>query len=267
MKRLDPLTVDLGGTNLIEASAGTGKTYTIALLVVRFVVERKLSIAQILVVTYTIAATAELRSRIRARLREAANALEDGAAVEDELLRGLVEKWRVDGIAEDARVRLEIALREFDEAPIFTIHGFCQRVLQEHAFESGVPFGAELIPVQAPLENEIVLDLWRRALDAEPAEVARRVAPKIALRDLRLLVRLALSKRRARFLPEDGGDDRVRILRWIAEEARLEARRRKEATNTQSFDDLLYGSTLRSLPTRRPAGVSPHASATSSRLR
>lgn len=84
MKSLDASTVPLGGTVLIEASAGTGKTYTIATLFVRLLLEQRLEVSQILVVTYTRAATAELRDRIRRRLLEAVAAA-DGAAVDDTL--------------------------------------------------------------------------------------------------------------------------------------------------------------------------------------
>ena len=73
MRQLDQTTLSLEGTHLIEASAGTGKTHTIASLYLRLLLERELNVNQILVVTFTNAATAELRGRIRGRLREAAD--------------------------------------------------------------------------------------------------------------------------------------------------------------------------------------------------
>src|SRR3954466_7095817 len=111
------------GRLLIEASAGTGKTFTIALLVLRLLLERDgLTIDQILVTTFTELATAELRGRIRDRLKDALLAFQTGES-EDDLLRQILKN--VDrGVA---TVRLQDALAQFDEAPIYTIHGFCQR--------------------------------------------------------------------------------------------------------------------------------------------
>ncbi|MEP6956681.1 MAG: UvrD-helicase domain-containing protein, partial [Chthoniobacterales bacterium] len=132
-EKFDVLETEIGGgTMLIEASAGTGKTFTIAFLVLRLLLERpELTIDRILVTTFTELATAELRGRIRERLR-AALALFGGGPSDDELLLQL-RKRHPDQRA--AATRLEAALVNFDEAPIYTIHGFCQRVLAERAFE------------------------------------------------------------------------------------------------------------------------------------
>ena len=126
---LDPLTVPLEGTQLIEASAGTGKTYTIAFLFLRLIVERDVPVEQILVVTFTRAATAELSDRLRARLREALSLLDhrEGVAVGDDTLR----RWLAslpDPV--EARRRVAEALHGMDAAAISTIHGFCARMLQ-----------------------------------------------------------------------------------------------------------------------------------------
>ncbi|CAN5524773.1 hypothetical protein BH18VER2_BH18VER2_08800 [soil metagenome] len=146
------------GTTLIEASAGTGKTFTISGLVLRLLLERpELTIDRILVTTFTELATAELRGRIRARLRNAMTAFRSGAA-DDELLSSLLKK-HPDHRA--AAGRLRAALITFDEAPIYTIHGFCQRVLADRAFESGTLFDAELVTNQSDLLREIVEDFWR----------------------------------------------------------------------------------------------------------
>ncbi|HEY3663187.1 MAG TPA: exodeoxyribonuclease V subunit beta [Chthoniobacterales bacterium] len=146
------------GTTLIEASAGTGKTFTISGLVLRLLLERPdLTIDRILVTTFTELATAELRGRIRTLLRDAIAAFRSGTA-DDELLSGLLKK-QTDHRA--ATTRLEAALVTFDEAPIYTIHGFCQRVLAERAFESGTLFDAELVTNQSDLLREIVEDFWR----------------------------------------------------------------------------------------------------------
>ncbi len=111
--------LDLTRDTVVEASAGTGKTYTIEHLVGRLLLERELGIDQILLVTFTEKATGEMKQRIRAYL---------------ELL--LVEE-QSPPLDEAARVHLARELERFDEAAITTIHGFCQRVLTEFAFENG----------------------------------------------------------------------------------------------------------------------------------
>src|SRR5262249_59974192 len=136
--------VPLSGVTLIEASAGTGKTYTLAALFVRLLLESELRVDEILVVTYTRAATAELRVRIRKRIVQAIDALDGAPQPGDVLLENLYEQARQSGQTARKRARLLDALRSFDEAAIFTIHGFCQRVLKRHAFESGAAFQAEL---------------------------------------------------------------------------------------------------------------------------
>ncbi len=131
------------GINLIEASAGTGKTYAIAMLVLRFVVEQDITIDQLLVVTFTKAATEELRSRVRQRLADAKRALAGSADEVDSNVANWLEN--LDMEPELIRRRLDLALLNIDRAGIFTIHGFCQRVLSEHALESGQLFDATLI--------------------------------------------------------------------------------------------------------------------------
>lgn len=169
MRELEHLAIELSGKNLIEASAGTGKTYAIACLYLRLVIETGLTPDQILVVTYTEAATEELRGRIRARIREALDVFA-GAETKDPFLRGLAanENGRGPG-CEEARDRLDRALKSFDLASIFTIHGFCLRALQDNAFESGSLYDTELVTDQVGLLQEVVDDFWRRTFFAEPA--------------------------------------------------------------------------------------------------
>jgi exodeoxyribonuclease V beta subunit len=147
------------GTSLVEASAGTGKTFTIAGLFLRLILEKNLSVREILVVTYTVAATEELRYRIRQTLAKALQAFTSGAT-DDAFLRALVTR-HADQRA-DLAARLDRALYGFDEAPIYTIHGFCQRVLRDRAFETGNLFDTELVTDQAPLLRQLVEDYWRK---------------------------------------------------------------------------------------------------------
>jgi exodeoxyribonuclease V beta subunit len=180
MHRLDPLTIPLSGVNLIEASAGTGKTYTIATLYLRLLVEslragEPISVRNILVVTFTNAATDELRGRIRARLREALTLLRDGPAESsDPTLLSILEQAG-DPLA--LKRHLENELTCIDEAAIHTIHGFCQRMLVENAFESGALFEAEFIQNEDELIDEVVHDYWRRhfyGIDAGRAELLQK---------------------------------------------------------------------------------------------
>lgn len=146
------------GTSVIEASAGTGKTYTITALFVRLIVEQNLSVREILVVTYTEAATEELRDRIRSVLSEALRAFATGAS-NVPFLQALVDRDRAE--AKEMEARLQSALWGFDEAPIYTIHGFCQRTLRDRAFESGILFDTELVTDPSDLLQEIADDFWR----------------------------------------------------------------------------------------------------------
>ncbi|MGL5597501.1 MAG: exodeoxyribonuclease V subunit beta [Aeromonas sp.] len=172
---LNTLRFPLHGERLIEASAGTGKTYTIAGLYLRLLLghgplieegvdagqpsahERPLSVTEILVVTFTEAATAELRGRIRARIHEARLAFMRGESKDDLLAQLLVE-------VEDhelAARRLLAAERQMDEAAVFTIHGFCQRMLKQNAFESGALFETEFLTDDSQIRLQAVSDYWR----------------------------------------------------------------------------------------------------------
>ncbi|MBL4848704.1 MAG: exodeoxyribonuclease V subunit beta [Planctomycetes bacterium] len=148
------------GVTLIEASAGTGKTYTITTLVLKLLIEVGLSITQILVVTFTEAATAELRDRVRARLRAALLAYQGSWPAKDPWLKGFVEERQAAGEADGDVERIQAGLAEFDQATIATIHGFCMRMLQENAFESGIRFDAELMTSMRELIDEVAADFW-----------------------------------------------------------------------------------------------------------
>ena len=169
---LDPLRFPLTGVRLIEASAGTGKTYTITGLYLRLLLghgpadahgeltafARPLAVPEILVVTFTEAATEELRGRILARIREARRAFEAGES-SDPLLAELL------GACDDRALATRLLLtaeRQMDEAAIYTIHGFCQRMLKRNAFESGSLFDTEFVGDDGRLRFEAVADFWRQ---------------------------------------------------------------------------------------------------------
>lgn len=154
----------LQGIQLVEASAGTGKTWTLCALLLRLLLEKGLALNQILVVTFTKAATAELRERVRGRLEETRRALEGQApAAGDPFVPELLARLRGLG-HEDAllKSRLDLALHGFDEAAIFTIHGFAQRSLAELGFAAGLPTQLEALTDEAPLREELARAWWRR---------------------------------------------------------------------------------------------------------
>ncbi|MDH1102142.1 exodeoxyribonuclease V subunit beta [Pseudomonas mosselii] len=163
------LSFPLHGSQLIEASAGTGKTFTISALYLRLILghggeqgfSRELLPPQILVVTFTDAATKELRERIRARLAEAARFFRGELDGADPLLHLLRDDYPQEQWPRCAS-RLEIAVQWMDEAAVSTIHGWCQRMLREHAFDSGSLFTQSLETDHSDLLGQVMRDYWRR---------------------------------------------------------------------------------------------------------
>ncbi|EML3060808.1 TPA: exodeoxyribonuclease V subunit beta [Klebsiella pneumoniae] len=163
---VDPLRLPLIGERLIEASAGTGKTFTIAALYLRLLLglggeaayPRAISVEELLVVTFTEAATEELRGRIRSNIHELRIACLRGESdnpLYSALLAEIADK-------DDAAKTLLLAERQMDEAAVFTIHGFCQRMLSLNAFESGMLFEQQLIEDESRLRYQACADFWRR---------------------------------------------------------------------------------------------------------
>ncbi len=194
--------VALAGTNLIEASAGTGKTYAIATLYVRSLLETEARVENILVVTYTRAATAELRDRIRRRITETREALRTESS-EDESLQAFIDSRIAAGTVALDRKRLSLALRSFDQAAIFTIHGFCQRCLQESAFESGTAFESEFEADDRILASEIADDFWANEMfNVDPALFAYYQSQKLSPKTLRKLAQEIIGNPDLQVLPE-----------------------------------------------------------------
>lgn len=178
MTPFNPLECPLEGVRLIEAGAGTGKTWNISRLALRLVVEKGLRVDRILIVTFTEAATAEIRERLRSLLRSARDiaALKRPPAAGEEDIRVLIERA---GSGVLARARLNAALHDFDSAPVCTIHGFCLRLLTERPFESSSPFQSGLMDEtqKKSLENEVARDFFSTEIACAPllsAEFASR---------------------------------------------------------------------------------------------
>ncbi|MDP2507100.1 exodeoxyribonuclease V subunit beta [Oceanobacter sp. 3_MG-2023] len=208
---LDISTFPLLGQSLIEASAGTGKTYTIASLYSRLLIGHhtglgQLSCDQVLVVTFTNAATEELRGRIRERIRhnfEDVVRLRGGQPVDD----ALFGQWLAQLALDDEGLQrlatwLQANLARMDDASIFTIHGFCQRMLKQFAFDTGVMFSAELVLDADQYLRQACEDVWRRGLYHQQilaVEWLSAVFPTPA--DLMSTVRHWFARPDARFIP------------------------------------------------------------------
>src|SRR5574343_621676 len=163
----------LRGSHLIEASAGTGKTWTIAALYVRLVLGhgdantapvRPLLPQDVLVMTFTRAATRELSDRIRARLTEAAQVFRGLQPTNDAFLLRLMDDYPAGEPREQAAWRLALAAQAMDDAAVYTIDAWCQRMLREHALGSGNLFDEQLVGDEAALRLQAVQDYWRQQL-------------------------------------------------------------------------------------------------------
>lgn len=196
-------------TNLIEANAGTGKTYTITALFLRLLIERGLDADNILAVTFTQAAAYELKERIRSRIYDAVTIfsydkklpdnIKENLQNNDPFLFGLYER-QTD--KKKAFKLLNAALRNFDLASIFTIHGFCRRILYENTFESGGLFDTTLVTENASFLMEIAEDFWRKYTYNLPPLFANYLKKSISVNLLYRLIKDFKMSRCVEILPD-----------------------------------------------------------------
>lgn len=169
MQKLETISLPLDRAGLIEASAGTGKTYTMANLYLRLILGvgcAPLLVEQILVVTFTKASTQELRDRIRAKLIAVADLFErpeldahQQTLASDPFLSALFEQLQPR--RNEARLRLKVAIQDIDLASIFTIDSFCQKMLFQFAFDSGIRFDIDLQADESALLQRLSEESWR----------------------------------------------------------------------------------------------------------
>lgn len=203
MKTLDIFNVEFDGFNLVEASAGTGKTYNITSLYIRAIIEKNLTPSEILVLTFTEDATAELKQRIRSRIQECISAIENNDVKEDLFLKEVRKRH-----SKQALLRLQSALYTFDEAMISTIHGFCQKLLREHSLELGVQSDFEILTDVTDYLQNSVDSIWRKFIkDNSNSEDGRSLisyykTEKINPDSLAELVRKVLNKPYAELKPD-----------------------------------------------------------------
>lgn len=176
--------VPLEGSNIIEASAGTGKTYSIAILALRLLLEKQIPIQEILMVTFTNAAVAELEERIRKFVRNAWR-YSHGEAITDSNIKEVVDKAVSVSSEKDVINLLQSAVINLDETKVMTIHGFCKLTLSEFAFETGQLFSAELVKdISSILEVEIQ-DFWRKHITVLDKELlATLIENKLNQKDI-----------------------------------------------------------------------------------
>jgi exodeoxyribonuclease V beta subunit len=222
------------GVTVLEASAGTGKTWTIAALATRYVADG-LPLEQLLIVTFTRMATGELRDRVRERLasaRDALDAIAGGAAPDgfDPVVRLLAA-----GSPQEValrRARIVRALAEFDSATITTIHSFCQEALGELGFAADLDRDHRFEEDVRDLAEEVVDDLYVRGFLTRPPHFGRAEAGRVALR--------AIANPSAALEPRSAPRTSFAGMRFgLATAARAELDRRKRAAALVTFDDLL----------------------------
>jgi len=211
---------------LIEASAGTGKTYTIGLIVIRLLLENNLPIEKIVLITFTEAATAELKKNTSERIREYASNNSEKLTLPQ-------------------KANLLDAIARIDEMPVFTIHGFCKRLLSEFAFEIGNFEEMEIITNQKDIENRVVADFWRREIeklkDAEIKNLPQKFSPEILKTGIENVINFPDAKIKCKNKNlEANGDNLVAELQHKMAKEFLEAlRAEKKKLKVMGFDDLI----------------------------
>ncbi|EON25697.1 exodeoxyribonuclease V, beta subunit [Nocardioides sp. CF8] len=224
------------GITLLEASAGTGKTWTIAALVTKHVAEGRVALDEMLVVTFTRAASQELRERVRAQLDEAVQVLADPASRES---GNRLHDWLLGADAAEVAQRLRrltAALVSFDEATIATIHQFCQLVLRSLGVAGDTDSGATLVEDLEQLTSEVVDDLYL-------ARFGKEEKPPWSRTEALALAREVVGDPRAVIEPvavlTEAPDSPAAIRVRFATEVLDEVERRKRRLGVLSYDDLL----------------------------
>jgi len=170
----------LEGKVLIEASAGTGKTYTIGLIVLRLLLEKGLTIEKIVLITFTKAATAELKKNTAEKIREAYDIWKNGFKENSDLTE-IVENAKKEH-KQIKEANLLDAIARIDEMPVFTIHSFCERLLSEFAFETGNFEEKEVVTNLSDIKDRVIANFWRerikdldKTVELTPADLSKSI--------------------------------------------------------------------------------------------
>ena len=192
---LNAISLPLNQVNLIEASAGTGKTYTIGSIYLRLLLQagencfsRPLNVEEILVVTFTEMATEDLKRKIRERLTAAISVFSEYYETQDKAIFTGEHQFLAELLPylEDiptALRRLKLAEQNLDLASIYTIHGFCRRMLMQHAFNSGVHFNLKLLKDQSDLLKQFANEFWREHFYSQSFEIANFISKELGSPD------------------------------------------------------------------------------------
>lgn len=220
MHPLDINTLPLNEKVLIEASAGTGKTYTIGLIVLRLLLEKHLPIEKIVLITFTEAATAELKKKTAERIREHYSNNSEKLTLPE-------------------KASLLDAIARIDEMPVFTIHGFCKRLLSEFAFETQNFEDMEIITNQKDIENRIVADFWRSEIEkleeAEIKDLPEKFSPNILRTGIENVINFPDAK-----IECDAQDNLVANLQYkMAKEFLKSLQEEKKKLRIMGFNDLI----------------------------
>ena len=221
-RKFDSLTCSLDNVNIIEASAGTGKTYNIQNLYARMILLKGFSVDSILVVTFTDAATKELKERIRTTLNKI-HMFYEASEPNDEIKQLATQNFYIDKNGnsieislETRKKRLSLAIRDFDNAAIYTIHGFCNKMLNDYSFESGILFNVELEKDVEPIIRDIVEDFWRReSYTVDSFNTALLEYNKITINNLITFVNNFTNKGETEIEPKKTVQDNIPIIRKI----------------------------------------------------
>ena len=215
-----------GETLVIEASAGTGKTWTMSTLATRFVAERGIEISQIAIVTFSVAATAEVKSRTRARFQQCADALASPTPPLDSNDSGLIQLWSPDPKIRDLhRARLCQGLDDFDLACIMTTHGFCDRLLAWLGILADHDPSDHLIPDLSELGSQVCADHYLR--------LSQHMVPAFSFDQALTWTRQGLQAPDARITP--AGSEEAEFVTAVKENVEQVKRRAGQYT----FDDML----------------------------
>lgn len=233
-KPFDAEHIALEGKNLIEASAGTGKTFSIALLTLRLLLEKKIPIEKILLVTFTEAAAAELKERAVLFIRLALKELETHGSAENKAIEGIVSK--IDYPKEEAIALLNKSLLDVDKSYICTIHSFCQQMLNEFAFESNQVFSRTLVTSVDDIIDRALAAYWRTHITTLP--LALNVEPVFG--EFKSVVQKSLSgKTFLPSIPEVTTDHREYYYLDAIDKVGTAVKDYMKAQHLVSFDDLV----------------------------
>ncbi len=224
---------EMGSTTVLEASAGTGKTFALAGLVTRYVAEGTATLEQMLLITFSRSASQELRDRVRRQIAEAAAAFDDATLVGD----NQVVAYLVTGTDEqraDRRQRLRDALAAFDSATIATTHQFCQLVLKSLGVAGDSDSRVTLVESLMDLVTEVVDDLYLAHFGQQ------RDDPALSYPDALKLAREVVGHPVTELRPLDPPpESRAAVCVGFANHVLAEMERRKRRLGILGYDDLL----------------------------